>query len=137
MHAEGCTVPATLVLAYQNTTCDAGANEVWDFHELSGGYDEIVAYYSGHLVCVSASYSPLSGRNCDSGSIPASEQWREPEHSPDGYFNGDCASNPCAYFIVPSQNYGLTWNIQGGGDTGGNIILSGQNSSFADAWWFY
>jgi hypothetical protein len=136
-------VPANLILAYQYSTCDGGANEVWDFAELSNGYDEIVAYYSGHLVCAMvngdnvASGTHLSGSNCDSRSIPPSEQWRRPENTPDNYFSGDCASPPCAYFIVPSQNWSLTWNIQGGGDTSGNIVLYGQGSAFNDAWWFY
>ena len=143
VHASACTIPANLILAYQYSTCDGGANEVWAITELSNGYDEIVAYYSGHLVCATvdgdnvASGTHLSGTNCDSRSIPPSEQWRRPENTPDNYFNGDCGSPPCAYFIVPSQNWGLTWNIQGGGSTSGNIVLYGQSGAFNDAWSFY
>lgn len=143
VHASGCTIPANLILAAQDSTCDGGNNEVWDFGELSNGYDEIVAYYSGHLVCATvdgdnvASGTHLSGTNCDSLSIPPSEQWRRPENTVDPHFTGDCANPPCAYFIVPSQNWSLTWNIQGGGDTSGNIILWGQSGAFNDAWKFY
>jgi hypothetical protein len=143
VHASGCAIPTNLIIATQSSTCDAGANELWTFNKLSNGYEEIAAYYGGHIMCANvkggnaSSGTQIIAWGCDSGSLPANEQWRQPENTPDHYYDSSCANPPCAYFIVPSQNYGLTWNVQGGISAGHNIILYGQSVDGNDAWSFY
>lgn len=143
IHASGCAIPADLIIATQSSTCDGGYNESWTFNKLANGYEEIAAYYGGHLMCANvrggnaSSGTQVIAWGCDSGTLPANEQWRQPVNTPDPHFNSACASPPCAYFLVPSQNYSLTMNVQGGISAGHNIILYGQSGDYNDAWNFY
>jgi hypothetical protein len=137
---QGCSVPDNLIL--QGASCNGGTNQIWSFVLLNNGYDAIMANYGGHLVCATvhndnvAAGTQIYGTACDNNVISPSEQWREPEHTEDPHWS-HVQYRPYVFYVVPSQNFSLCWNVQGGLTEGNDIGLATQTSAKNVAWAFW
>ena len=113
---------------------NGGNNEFWYVVKLGDGYDAFELAYGGNVMCANVQGSSYQNGTdilswpCNNTVTP-NEQWRRPENTPDPYISNH-------YYIVPAQDWGLTWNVAGGLGSGRQIILYSQCNCDNDAWSF-
>jgi hypothetical protein len=136
-NAQGCLVDTHVILYPYTAECGNSKNEVWSFHKLEDGYDDVYATYgTGGTECLNVAGGNYALRTqiyawqCNPEAPTSNEEFRKPERTKSPI--GDD-------WLVPGRQphtEEFCLNAQGGVHERADIVLWYCEGVENEVWWF-
>jgi hypothetical protein len=134
LNAQACGVYANIIVYSGGSNCNTGVDNIWDPVLLANGYVLLRANYNNNYECAiqnGTNSAPTSVYPCNETSgFPVSYEYRQPNNTP-------APCNSSFNYIVPSTNYGLSFNVKGGFGNRNPVVDYSQNGCPSNDLWLF